>query len=261
MNVWKKLPFRTITNTRDKKLLILLLFIVIVFAFYTFIMGPFLNKGAILGEEAKLLERQLEHAQNIATNLPMIKGEEKELRKSLVEKYEIFFDDLKSERMLHWFDSIMASTGLQASFYSPGDVTVSPIGVENATHEPLTYPLYELASKANQAVADGDTASKGDAFIGSTDQGTSDAVLNGEIGFQFNNTGYSNIIAFLKTVESMNKTIIPKSINIYKSEEGAGLSGEITLGLYAMEKVGGKEESYLQFTPITPTEKVDPFTQ
>jgi hypothetical protein len=68
-----------------------------------------------------------------------------------------------------------------------------------------------------------------------------------QLNINFTNTGYANLMNFIKALEDMNKSIIISDANISKVETGTGINGMMTLNIYCIPKLINSENDYLQF--------------
>lgn len=261
----KRPSFGMTVNTKDQKLLIFLLMIVVAFICYYFVISPSFEKGKILNQEALTLKNDIVFTENLVASLPELRVKETQQKQVLLKKYQQFFYELNGERLLYKIDTLMLASGVKVTAYSPSTQTASPIIIEKMDYKSLAFPLLDLAVKSNpalikekpldSAVSENPAPSDNP----NPDQIPLDSVANMDIALQFADAGYPNVIAFIKSIEILDKTIIVKNININKSAGGTGLSGEVILSLYAMPKVSDEEAAYLEFKPVIPLGKLNPF--
>ena len=261
----KKQTFELDLKSRDQQLLIFLVLIMIAFTSYFFVISPSLDKGSTLKTEVMSIQNNIAVANDLIAKIPELKANEREKRNLLLEKYKTFFYELNGERILYQLDSIMAATGFQVTAYSTTNPIASPISFQKMDYKALSFPLLELARKSNPSLVKVEasqpavTDSARNGSNANPDQLPADSVANMELKLQFTGSGYVNMMAFIKSLENLNKSVIVKNISIVKSTAGAGLDGEIILELYSLPKVGDDEATYLEFKPVIPLGKMNPF--
>jgi len=248
-----------VTNQRDKNLLILLAVAIVIYICYYFIINPALIMGDELSLQADGVKAELTRSNELVAQYPSLILEENKQKLLLVEKYKMFFYDLNQERILYKLDSLIAGAGFAVTTYSTAPLTASPILYPAPQYIPVTYPLLELASKANpslipQAATQVELAP---AVTEDVTQAPADAIGTSDITLGFSAATYEAAMTFLKSLEDMDKSVIVRNISIAKAE--TGISGQIILSFYTLPKVDESGKDELKFLPIIPLGKANPF--
>lgn len=245
-------------NSRDKNLLVILIAIIIGFLCYTYIINPQLAITTELKMESEIVQAELQRAKTAIANLPALENEEKQLKVNLSEKYKPFFSELNQERILYRLDTLMQESGLPVVSYNPERIRVSNISVEKGQYEPLNYSLLDHASIVNPALKENNENDDSSQSTAGNDNGVStDAVPTVDILLDITGATYPSVFSFIQKVESMEKTIIIKSIELSRSE--VNLDGQVALSLYALPKLNDAEKEYLKFMPNAAFGKDIPF--
>jgi hypothetical protein len=244
-------------NQRDKNLLFILVAVIIAFLLYNFIINPALINGTILAQERESTEYELNRVKTVIAQYPDLKKEEPVEKAKLVNKYKMFFDDLNQERILYRVDTLLINSGFNVSSYALTKTVASQIIANKPVYTSLTYPLFEIASKINPSLVelikdDDDTGAESSVATDSMD-----FIPTTELTLSFNNTSYESVMAFLQSVENMDKSLIIKSVSMSKSETGVG--GSIILSLYSLPKLDDTDKDLLKFDPVIPKGKANPF--
>ena len=265
-------------NNRDMKLLGILFSVIIAFLIYYFLISPSWDKMNSLRMQDATLKGEINIANESINNLQSLKAQDLTEKTRLVLKYKPFFNEFSTERILYNFDTLMTASGFQPDSFTVNSAVVSQIIMDKTEFAPLNFPLKALALIANPQLIEkskngnsnntdnnsnlnqmGPVNSQNNAKAPATDQVPGDSVAEMDITLGFTAAGYQNIMTFVKYTESMNKSIILKSINFSKSKDSTGIDGEIVFSLYSLPKVDNSEADYLKFLPQIPRGKVNPF--
>lgn len=246
---------------RDKDLLKVLIFILIAFVVYYFGMGPAIARSTMLSEDALAAEAEYNQAAEVVRKLPELKQEEKKLISILSEKYQQFFYEINEERLLMKLDKIIADSGLPMSTITISKLYADAISTETADYSPVSYPLMDLAAKSNKSliIDDGKGVQK-DNQNSKSKEIPKDAVAYSDFQITFSAGTYESAYSFIKSVEELDRTIIVKNVNLKKGKNGAGLDGEILLGIYSIAKPNELDSTDLEFKPVQPKGKTNPFS-
>lgn len=245
-----------VVSQRDKKLLVVLVAVVIGFLCYNFIISPALDKGSVLKIEEEAANVELERVKTLTNNLSSIKTKESDKKQEMQDKYKQFFYDLNQEQILYKFDSLFHQSGLFVNYYELSELVVADIAPGSKTKY-SSYPLLDLASKSNKALTDPIYKINSGDVKQQSAVDTADDVPTYDVTIRFSASKYSSVMAFIKGIEQMDKTILIKKLDIRQSAKY--VSGEIILSLYALPKVDESESGYLEFLPSAETGKDDPF--
>jgi len=254
-------PKVTVSN-RDKGLLLILSFILIAFLMYYFVISPALARGSVLAEEVNTVKAEYERAADIVNKLPELKAEELDQKKGISEKYQQFFYEVNEERILYKLDTLLSQAGLPMSTMTISKLAAGAIEVEKADFTPVTYPLLGLAAISN------------DTLIGIADTGVNttqtsqqnskeipkDAAAFSDFVITFNAASYESAYNFIKAVETMDRTVILRDIDFRESKDGAGIDGTLRMSVYSIAKPDQSDSNDLEFTPVLPKGKVNPFS-
>ena len=247
---------------RDRKLLTILCMILAAFLCYYFILNPALEKGSVLESQYAAAKLENQRVQTVIGNLPALKKEEAKGKKLLIDKYKQFFYEINEERILYKLNTTMAEAGFPVESVSFTRASAAEVSVETAHYEPLTYPLYIDASKTNPSLEVPKPQNKNEADQGQTqnqDVLKNDAVAYTDMTIRFTTSTYESIFSFLKKMETLDRSIIVKNIEITYSEQNKGLQGQIVLGIYSIAKPDESESADLKFNPVLPKGKANPF--
>ena len=245
----KKQPL--VTNQRDKNLLLFLGVVIIVFLFFNYLISPALENGAALKAEVDQADMELVNAEDTILQYPEFKKEEPEVRKTVSDKYNMFFHDVNQERILYKLDTLIANSGLSIASYSNSGTSALPITFSVPEFNPVTYPLQGVALRANPALAE---------LLPPTTPAMAPAseelILTTDITINFDSS-YNTAMAFLKSVEDLDKSVIVRSISLSKTE--TGIDGQIILAFYSLPQIDSSKKDPMEFKPTIPQGKVDPF--
>lgn len=251
------MKFLSKMNSRDRNLLVLLAAVVIFFLCYTLIMTPSMEKANLLKGEIETVKAELLRAESLADKEGELENQAAELREELLDKYSVFFTDLNQANVLNRLDNMMYGTGFAITSYIPSEVAVSQVLVESGAYVPLDYPLLNLARNIDperyEGVTPEQTASDG---VG---EDSSDKIPCLELTINYDNTAYETVYSFINAVEKMDKTVIIKSLDFAKGDEGPGLQGQMILDLYSLPGFDKSQSDSLEFTTVIPKGKPNPF--
>lgn len=244
------------TTKRDRNLLLILVLAIVFYLSYTFVINPALEERSRLVVELQSTRDQLEQADQAVADLPDLKIKEVTLRKEVVKRYAVFMPELDQAKLLKRLDQYMTEAGLPVSSYLSTLPVATPVMVEQGTFVPQTYPLLELAIKANPDLK---LEPGSDSVQASTEPMTesNDMVSGIDIAISFEATGYDSIRRLIASIEAMNRTVILKNISIAK--EADGLQGQVLFTFYSIPPLDQSQANVLSFTPAIPLGKVNPF--
>jgi|GEM_PF-1364777 len=270
-----------ITNQRDKNLLVILLTFIIAFACYYFIIDPAMQKGELLKQEVAGAEEELARVNDIMEHRADYARDEKKLRERLIGEYSNFFYDLNQERILNKMDLLMTATGFAVNSYSPMPTVAAPIIMAKPEYTPLSYPLLDIAAKSNPSLipaqstepsvaeaapdADASVNNVSDEEMQETEteaepaanEAALDAIPTSDVTLGFSGATYEGAMAFMKSLENMDKTVIVRNISMSKAE--AGIDGQIVLTFYSLPQLDDSSKDLLKFLPVIPRGKANPF--
>ncbi len=271
-----------VTNQRDKNLLIVLAIAIVIFLSYYFIIDPALQKGSLLSQEVGNTETELTRVTELIAQFPTLKQEELKQKSLLVDKYKVFFCDLNQERILYKLDSLIVGSGFSVATYTPTPAVAAPITFPAPQFTPMTYPLLDLASKSNLSLIPSQAAQSGSpqpAATAATDntqpvdpaaeqpaaeqpaadttQIATEAIPTTDITLTFSQTSFEATMAFVKSLENMDKSVIVRNVDITKV--GTAIDGQVVLSMYALPKLDDSDKDLLKFLPVIPQGKANPF--
>lgn len=243
----------------ELRLLSILAAAIIVFILYSYVINPALLSGSLLSQENKAAEAELTRINTLIEKYPTLKEDVSVEKKLLAEKYKIFFYDLKQEQILYKLDSLMVNSGFNITSYVTTKPSAAPIIASSPNYKPLTYPLLDKAKKMNPSLEPEPAAEQNanqDAS-GGENQIQLEAIPTTDITLSFSNASYESVMAFIKSLEDMDKSLFVRTISMAKSEAGTG--GQIILSLYSLPKPDDSDMDLLKFKPVIPKDKVNPF--
>ncbi|GAB1476744.1 hypothetical protein MASR2M70_15800 [Bacillota bacterium] len=259
-------------SSKDKKLLLILATLVASFLVYQYWINPTWEKTKELSIETAVVDNQLETARLAISELSANRELNKNTKAELMEKYKVFFYDIKQERLMYYLDDLAIKSGLKLTSYDQSTVSLEAIPQYRQAYSGLSYPILEDAAVINDEL----TVGTGDGSAGQDDMSAEEAADGQKleifpdsipvvhIELSFTGAAYENIINFLKLVERAKRSVIIDSINILREtegEEGAGrgLEGSISLSAYSLPKLDPFEAGDLLFSPRYPTGKTGLF--
>lgn len=249
-------------SERDKKLLMLLSMILAAFLCYYFVLNPAMEKGSVLQSQYAAATLENQRVKTVIGNLPALKKEEIKEKSLLSEKYKQFLYEISEERILYKLNTTMAEAGFPVEVVSFTRASAADISVETPDYQPLVYPLYINASKTNPSLEVPKPQNEDEANQGqpqNQDTLPNDAAAYTDMTIGFTTSSYESIFGFLKKMETLDRSIIVKKIEIENSLQNTGLQGQIVLGIYSIAKPDWSESVDLKFNPILPKGKANPF--
>jgi len=245
----KKQPL--VTNQRDKNLLLFLGVVIIVFLFFNYLISPALENGTALKAEGDQVDIELVNAKDTIAQYPDFQKEEPQLRKTVSDKYNMFFHDVNQERILYKLDTLIANSGISIASYSNSGTSALPIIFSVPEFNPVAYPLQGVALRANPALAE-----LLPPITPAMAPVSEELILTTDITINFNSR-YDTAMAFLKAIEAMDKSVIVRNISLSKTEEG--IDGQIVLAFYSLPQIDSSKKDPMEFKPAIPQGKADPF--
>jgi hypothetical protein len=231
---------------------------------YHFVIDPALQNGELLNQQISDAEVELARSNDVVANYPALKIEEQNKKQQLIDKYKMFFYDLNQERILYKLDTLIVSTGFTVTNYTPTPVAAVLNTVPVPQYTPVTYPLLDLASKTNPGLIPQKAASSNteptlpvETPPAEGEGPASESIPVTDITLGFEQTNYGAAMAFLKSLENMDKSVIIKNVSISKVE--AGIDGQIILSVYALPQLDDSQKDLLKFLPVIPVGKANPF--
>ncbi len=241
---------KMIANKRDRDLLMLLITLVVAFLIYNYVMAPAIEKGRELKSELSAAEQQLDLIDTTIRDYPKLVEKEAELSSEIAAKYSNFFYEIVQERILYNLDTLILNAGLPVSRYSCSPVEAMPVELPRPEYYPLDYPLRDLAAELNPEFA------KEASIV--HDESTGGSIPTTDITIDFSATSYEATMAFIKSVEEMDKSILMKNVALRKGDDYR-IDGQLIMSFYAMPQIDDSMKNYLEFSPVIPKGKENPF--
>lgn len=248
---------------RDRSLLIVLLVIVVFYLCYSFIMVPNLEAAELLKQERAAVDSDLARARELMENRKDLEKQAFDLQKELIQKHSAFFADLDQAQILYKLDALMRESGIVVSGYAPAPELITQVPLVQGAYAQSEYPLKDLAKEISpdfykeQYRSPQEGSAEEEAEAGQGVATNPDAIPGVDITFNFENSSYESVFAFLSAVEKMNKTTLLKSVEIEKN--GIGVGGELNIAFYSLPALEEKQRELLKFVPVIPKEKANPF--
>lgn len=243
-------------NRRDKSLLVVLLVAVIFYVCYTFIMAPNMDAIKILKQEKVSVDSDIARAREVIKNKPQLEILADDTKRELISKYSVFFTDPDQAQLLYKLDTLMVESGIYVSAYTPLPEVIAKVPIEQGEYSEPEYNVKDLAKEISPGYYKDRLRKVQSAGSGGEDMGA-DIIPGTYITFGFERSSYDNINGFLKGIEDMQKTTALRSINMEKS--GAGIGGDMTVAFYSLPALDERQKDYLNFVPVVPKDKTDPF--
>lgn len=257
-----------VSGSKDKKLLIFLATLILVFLIYQYGISPALETAKEVSLESMILNGQLSSAHEAIAKLSQNKAENKEILNELTDKYKSFFYDINQERLMYYIDGLAAKAGFKITSYNQSRAGLETIPVYPNAAIGLDYPLIRDAAIVNDELKvgdwDGRELQENELGDGGEEGVFDDSLPITHIRLSFSGVNYENVINFLKEIEGADRSIVVEAMNIYRSKNAEGvettsLEGSISLNVYSLPKLDPQEGTDLQFNPVLPTGKTNPF--
>ena len=237
-------------TSREITLLVALITVSLLYLLYTFLFNPLINNLSGAREELAAAENRIIQVEQNYKDIPKLIKQQKELTIEAEKKVDSFIPDIKHDTITNFFAGTVAKGGPGISdIIFDGRAVVDLSTLIPTPYVPFTYAFEEWAKEA-----------KGEDIItvqvANNPQTT--PVLVQRLEVSFDNSTYEQIIAQMKAVEAINRTITVDSISISKEDDGT-LSGYITYNFYGMEKISDEDKG-LGKTPLNEASgKSNPF--
>lgn len=237
---------------RELNLIIALLSVAIIYALYTFLFNPLMGNISVSREALSAAEQQKITVEENKANLPNIIKQQKELIVKADKNVEKFIPNLSEDVLVTFFAGTVAKGGPGIDNISLDQLTAVDLSTLIAQpYAGLSYPLGDIAKqvKGNE----NNVAATPAPVIqpGST-------VLAQGVSIAFGKATYEQVISQMKTVESMNRTIVINSLSLSKGEGGI-LSGNLNYSFYGVDKLTDQDKG-LDKTVLTDSNgKTNPF--
>ena len=241
-------------SKREKILLIILGTIIILGSYYKYIFLYQRDKLAKLQEEKKQCSIKVEEIKNHKTLIKQRKFDIKVLKSKITNKTSILYPKIQQENIIVHLNEILNNSGLRAPSLAFTDIEVGAIEYKSKNiNKNIKNPLKDLADEYN-----GVKREKEKEKI--TNNSNSKEKLNGEnmsVSMNFKGS-YSDVISFIKVLESFTKRIVIENIKL--SQEGLGnVRGSAVLQFYAVPKIGDEDKDFLNWDIKNTYGKDNPF--
>lgn len=252
-------------SNRDKSLLVFLIVILILFVAYYFFFQPQLDQLLLTRSEMANAQAELEGIDQEIASLATLQEKEKELLTGIGIKVAPFFYELKDDRLLNEFNTLMNQAGLKMQSYSVTPATLATIVPPIYNAQVITYPALEAAAQVNPDLQiTGSEGVNGGEAPDSGEGVAENSLLSYGVNVSFIDSTYDSVISFLKALEATNKAIVVNNLtmNVQQSATagfGGMLQGQLQLSLYSLAKPENSEKDFLSFYNSFPTGKANPF--
>jgi len=250
-------------SRKETYLLILLLAVGVVYLLYTFLFKPMVEKIDLANEElAQSSARLADFESTLAKkDLNELELEQQQLINDIETKTAPLLPGLSHSEILAFFDNVAAASGVMPGAVSIGAddlFDTAPVPADSAV---LTYPMADIAAEfraysseenpAAQQKPEGESAAQGAAVI---------KRLNVDISL--NGVTYSQLISFIKEVESYGRAIYLENMSITanNNEASTGLSASFNYSFMQTEKLTDNDPGLASVTAPGNTGKDDPFS-
>lgn len=246
-------------SRREFILLFILLGIGLIYVLYTFLYAPMLRD---IGEASlTLLERQAALTQYETTiaqyDLDEMAANQEALIAQTEEAAMPLLPDVDYSELTAFVDGIALSQDVEVYTMSVAGEELYdtiPAGAE----KPVTFPLQQSAERfrsRNDAETPDPTSNA--AIVG---QAESTAVVNRiSVEITLENVTYSQILGFIKELESYKRAIYMESLEI-SDEAGANLAAKLVYGFMQADKLTDTDKGLSEVLPADNTGKQDPFS-
>ena len=238
-------------NRRDRDLLVILVSLIIGALIYFFLIRPAYEQRQNLLQQRQDAMSSRDRVILVLQNLPVLQQTEPQMRVETNDKYESFFYDLKTERILNHLDSLITKTRVLVTSYVPSGPAVSGITIPASSSVAVSYPLLDIAATENTSLSSGVSPGNESAV-------PSVAIPRLDITLGIGASTFESIMSFIEELERMNKALVINNVILNRSE--TRLEGQIMISLYSLPKLDTTQESEYVFSPSIPTGKSNTFS-
>lgn len=243
-------------SSRDKKLLIVLAFLLTGFVLYMTVYSPQMDSISELSKQLTALKEQQQATKTNEETIRTTKDQIEKVTDTIDTKADRFLPRYSADRTINYLYSLAAASGITITGITadPSEVVDLKITSSSKAASP-SYSLRTIVGKL-EALA-GSTSSSG---LVSSSQAADKTPSNIEVtkmSLVLNEASYASLIAWMKNVEQQDKSIRFTSVLI--EGKGAKVNAKIGMSIYSIDKIPGSADPQLVFTPVSPSGKPNPF--
>ncbi|OSA88477.1 UNVERIFIED_ORG: pilus assembly protein PilO [Clostridium botulinum] len=265
-------------SKKERIMLCILAIVIVGFIYYQFI---YLNQTSRIKDKSKTkneLEQKYNKTIETINSLESRKSDIKVLNTKVSDKSTSFYPTISQEHLILELDKLLKDSGLEGGFiFNKIEVTGVPKtekSQEDLKESTITEMTEKYNNEVNDTIEDNNSSSnnesaKGNSEESSNSNGASSANENTpnenkkdveQIKLELNFSGsYASLDSFLNSVRNYERKIVVNSITITQKTIDE-VTGTIGLEVYAMPKVDGDLQKYLNWTLNNTYGKLSPFS-
>ncbi|WZL71461.1 hypothetical protein QBE52_10075 [Clostridiaceae bacterium 35-E11] len=227
---------------REKILIGILGSILVIMSIYQFLLKPRIERATALKEEIKTHELKMKAiSQEIKTD-NKIQEKYKILNAQIYEGSKPYFPSLIQEKFIVLLDEILEETNIQGQILSFSDPESDIFEEKKEEIEEKSDFLTELVKQYKEGVS----ILKDEEDQKKEEKPKDDKPIRVEkMSVNINFEGdYQDVLDFMDKLESLNRAIYIKNLNLYQQVE-QGLAGNMILEFYAIPKINDQDEEFL----------------
>ncbi|MDR1629273.1 MAG: hypothetical protein LBS36_03545 [Oscillospiraceae bacterium] len=253
---------------RERYLIILLGFMIIVLGGYKSLIEPQYNKLLAAKKELQSAEDERQKSIENVRDAQAVEVSNAQLENDIRELYQAFFPELENDKVQIFFEDIAGSVGVSYTSFAMSEKSVSTIEPFYPVENSVSYPAKDAASSINvmngaeepgaPAVTEPSSQSQGDSAAASepssqkndSSQNTTTNPAGGgevekmDVTIQFD-AGYDTISVFLDAIKNSGRMVRITAINIaqpsqsQEGEQGAAnvLRANISVECFGLKKI------------------------
>lgn len=250
-------------SRKETYLLILLLAIGAVYLLYTFLFKPMMEnidtaKAELAQSSARLADYERTFAQKDLNELEL---EQQQLINDIEAKTEPLLPGLTHSEILAFFDNVAAASGVMPGAVSIGAEELYDTAPVPADTSVLTYPMSDIAAEF-RAYSSEETPAETQKPAGESSAQNTAVVKRLNVDISLSGLTYSQLLGFIKEIESYDRAIYLENITINKNnqETSTGLSVSLNYSFMQTEKLTDNDPGLAAVSAPTDTGKDDPFS-
>ncbi len=236
-------------SNREKKLLIILLVIGVLFTYYKLVFESQADKITELKKKSEEYKHDVEVITNEISPDSKVRKEYKIMNEKISSLYKRFYPEIIQEKIIIRFDDMIKTSEIEAQNLSFNEPEINSIE-ENESKE--KNEEYEMENIVRMYLGLDDKKTEED---NKKEKEVKIEKLSANLNFVGN---YSKITSFLKQIEENEREILIKNLNLIKNEANE-LTGNMQLEIFAVPKLYDQDEDYLEWELFNEYGKDNPF--
>lgn len=250
-------------SKREKILLGILVVWLILFGYFKYVYAGQKSKLEKLRTERITLQAKLDTVNAQINSIKNKESDVKVLNSKIQDKSKLLYPTIAQEKIIIELDSLMSKSKLKGTI-GFSDIAVQAVEVKKpeekknaqSSLQPLADQYNSTFNKNSNNVNVAENKNNGTATAPKTDASGS-TVEQMKVNLTFSGS-YSNVIDFIKNIETNSKKIIIANINLSQVSK-TDVSGSCELNFYAVPKVSNEDEEYMKWNYSNNYGKANPF--